>query len=158
MKTEQSLEQELASCRTMSLSVEEELRVSRRLETVVKLLEGLEKLPPPGRPCLIYQWDKRVELVELPAKGGGFTVGREKTDLLLKAPTVSRTHFRLRLDGDLVRIEDGGSKHGTKVNGERLVGRRCLCDGDLIQAGKQVLAFVFDKGEQDQAQSGAERI
>jgi hypothetical protein len=143
-KSDDKLEQELVSCTALSLRDESESRVYKRLEIIAELLSGLPRRPLPGQPCLLYQSNDRVELVDVPKKQGWFTVGREKGDLILKEATVSRVHFRLKCQGDGVNVEDCGSKHGTRVNGEKLVRPRRLCDGDLIQAGKQMVVFLLE--------------
>jgi hypothetical protein len=144
MKADDKLEQELVSCTAQSLFEDGESRVYRRLEIVAELLRDLKPRLLPDRPCLLYRWNDQIELVAMPAKPGWFTVGREQGDLILKEPTVSRMHFRLRWENGGVSIEDRGSRHHTRVNGEKLAGTRRLCDGDIIHAGRQLLVFLLD--------------
>jgi hypothetical protein len=55
---------------------------------------------------------------------------------------VSGVHAHLEQHGRQWVIEDDGlSRNGTFVNGERLRGQRTLRDGDLVQAGDTVIAF-----------------
>ncbi|MDX6637738.1 MAG: hypothetical protein QOJ01_1249 [Solirubrobacterales bacterium] len=55
---------------------------------------------------------------------------------------VSRLHAELeRRGGEWVVIDDGLSRNGTFVNGERVVGRRRLRDGDAIRFGETVTIF-----------------
>ena len=49
--------------------------------------------------------------------------------------SVSQVHARLRPEGDGWRIEDAGSKNGTRVNG-RTVEQCDLADGDVIECGR----------------------
>jgi FHA domain len=57
-------------------------------------------------------------------------------------PRVSGIHAYLERRGPRWVIEDDGlSRNGTFVNGERLAGQRTLRDGDLIQAGDTVIGF-----------------
>jgi hypothetical protein len=57
-------------------------------------------------------------------------------------PTVSSAHAALeRVGPDWSVVDDGLSRHGTFVNGERVTGRRRLVDGDLIFVGATTLAF-----------------
>ena len=64
------------------------------------------------------------------------TVGRgEGVDIPLHDPTVSRLHAELVRRGPFVYVVDLGlSRNGTRVNG-RPVGRRVLCDGDVLGFG-----------------------
>ena len=57
-------------------------------------------------------------------------------------PRVSGVHARLEQHGRQWVLEDDGlSRNGTFVNGERLRGQRTLKDGDLVQVGDTVMAF-----------------
>jgi FHA domain len=72
------------------------------------------------------------------------TVGRQPpADLLLDwDDQVSRQHARFEwLDGALELVDDGLSRNGTFVNGERLSGRRRLSDGDALQFGTTAMTF-----------------
>ncbi len=55
---------------------------------------------------------------------------------------VSRTHAQLeRIGGAWTVVDDGLSRNGSFVNGERLVGRRRLSDGDVLRLGRTALVF-----------------
>lgn len=55
---------------------------------------------------------------------------------------VSRVHAQLeRLGDDWTVGDDGLSRNGTFVNGERLVGRHRLSDGDVMRCGKTSIAY-----------------
>lgn len=57
-------------------------------------------------------------------------------------PRVSGVHAYLERRGPRWVIEDDGlSRNGTFVNGERLRGQRTLRDGDVIQAGDTLIGF-----------------
>jgi hypothetical protein len=57
-------------------------------------------------------------------------------------PRVSGVHAHLERRGPRWMIEDDGlSRNGTFVNGERLRGQRTLRDGDVIAAGDTVIGF-----------------
>jgi DNA-binding CsgD family transcriptional regulator len=64
------------------------------------------------------------------------TVGRgEGVDVRLSDPSVSRLHAELVRRGPYVYVTDLGlSTNGTRLNG-RPVGRRVLCDGDVLSFG-----------------------
>lgn len=77
-------------------------------------------------------------------RSGAVTLGRgEGCDLRLDAdPEVSRLHAQLeRLGEDWVISDDGLSRNGSFVNGDRVLGRRRLRDGDAIRCGSTVLRF-----------------
>jgi pSer/pThr/pTyr-binding forkhead associated (FHA) protein len=72
------------------------------------------------------------------------TVGRDdSTDVVLDFDSeVSRLHAELqRIGGDWVVADDGLSRNGSFVNGERVVGRRRLRDGDAIRFGSTLVIF-----------------
>jgi predicted component of type VI protein secretion system len=57
---------------------------------------------------------------------------------------VSRRHARFVRQNGSVFVEDLGSLTGTRVNGEKISGRRRLRDGDLVQIGDYDLAVLAD--------------
>jgi pSer/pThr/pTyr-binding forkhead associated (FHA) protein len=72
------------------------------------------------------------------------TLGRgEGCDVRLELdPEVSRVHAELqRLGDDWVVSDDGLSRNGSFVNGERVTGRRRLRDGDTLRCGATILHF-----------------
>ncbi|MDE3089106.1 MAG: protein kinase [Chloroflexota bacterium] len=54
---------------------------------------------------------------------------------------ISRQHLRLTQPGNQVWLEDAGSRNGTFVNGERILGRILLRPGNMIQVGNTMLRF-----------------
>ena len=88
--------------------------------------------------------DGSQRIVELEAAGGPVTVGRraDNTVPLGWDAEVSRVHAQLEPVGrDWVLVDDGLSRNGTFVNGERTAGRRRLRDGDRICFGETVVRF-----------------
>ena len=76
------------------------------------------------------------------------TIGRGVgSDLQLSWDSeVSRVHAQLeRLGGDWVLIDDGLSRNGTYVNGERLHTRYRLRDGDVILIGSTTMSYRADR-------------
>jgi hypothetical protein len=84
----------------------------------------------------------------LPFAAGELTVGRAAEGNRFRLPDrdVSRTHARFLLVNGVAFVEDLGSLTGTRVNGERITGRRRLRDGDLVEIGSYDLAVVPDDG------------
>lgn len=68
--------------------------------------------------------------------------------LCLPERNVSRRHARFVRANGAVFVEDLESANGTRVNGERLTGRRRIREGDLVQIGDYDLAI---EGSQDRA-------
>ncbi|MEU6830146.1 FHA domain-containing protein [Nocardia beijingensis] len=87
---------------------------------------------------------------EISLDGGAsrMTIGRSvAADIIVNSdPTVSRLHAILeRVGGCWVIVDDGLSKNGTFVNGERVGGRRKLGSGDTIRVGRSVFVFRADE-------------
>lgn len=96
-----------------------EVEPDERRQTVMPFLEVVSPGPLRGQRLVI----SRDELV----------VGRSPgSDVRLDDPRVSRTHARLRRDGDQVYVQDLGSTGGTKVNGSQIAGPHLLKSGDLV--------------------------
>jgi pSer/pThr/pTyr-binding forkhead associated (FHA) protein len=98
-----------------------------------------------GQPFLIYRdGENQQRIVTLGNEAERVTVGRgSATDIWLEWDTeVSRLHAELgRIGGDWTVSDDGLSRNGTHVNGERLAGRRRLHDGDVVRFGRTVAVF-----------------
>jgi predicted component of type VI protein secretion system len=72
--------------------------------------------------------------------------GTEGVTFRLADRNVSRRHARFLRQNGAVFVEDLGSLTGTRLNGERITGKRRLRDGDLVQIGDYDLA-VLAEGE-----------
>ncbi|WP_280269438.1 FHA domain-containing protein [Nocardia wallacei] len=95
----------------------------------------------------------RQELVLSPERER-VTIGRsQQADLTLSWDAeVSRLHASLEyLGAHWTIVDDGLSRNGTFVNGERLVGRRRLAPGDRIRVGTSLLSFHDFTGVADDA-------
>lgn len=87
---------------------------------------------------LVHHFERRAYPLRQPL----FTVGRDvDSDIVLREPTVSRTHARVLLDGDDVILESVGPT-GTRVNGEEILSPRKLEQGDQILIGTAKLTFT----------------
>jgi predicted component of type VI protein secretion system len=82
----------------------------------------------------------------VPFAGDSIVVGRgdEGVTFRLAERNVSRRHARFLLQSGAVFVEDLGSLTGTRVNGERISGKRRLRDGDLVQIGDYDLAVLAE--------------
>jgi DNA-binding response OmpR family regulator len=75
------------------------------------------------------------------------TIGRwEDNDVVVDDRWISRTHARVRREGDQYVIEDLDSKNGTFVNGRRIAGPVVLADGDEIQVTPLITLTFVDYG------------
>ncbi|MGZ4270343.1 MAG: FHA domain-containing protein [Solirubrobacteraceae bacterium] len=102
-----------------------------------------------GRPYLMLRDAEGVQqIVTLPEGWQPTIVGRGPScDLCLSwDEKVSRVHAQLEHLGDDWIVEDDGlSRNGTSVNGERLAGRHRLLDGDVLRFGRTEVAFRAPK-------------
>ncbi|HYH95956.1 FHA domain-containing protein [Hyalangium sp.] len=72
---------------------------------------------------------------------GTTSLGRaDENDIVLGGDLVSRKHACLHVDGDLLRIEDLGSRNGSRINGLPLQGSRDLAPGDIVILGENTLS------------------
>jgi pSer/pThr/pTyr-binding forkhead associated (FHA) protein len=78
----------------------------------------------------------------LKVPGPKFFIGRaEDCHLRPGSDLVSRHHCVLMIDGTVVVVRDFGSKNGTLINGERIIGEAVLNNGDHLKVGP--LEFEF---------------
>jgi hypothetical protein len=95
-----------------------------------------------GEPFLLYRDGGGTQIIL--TLTGPVTVGRRsERDVALAWDTeVSRLHAQLEPVGsDWIVVDDGLSRNGTYVNGERVNGRRRLKDGDRIVFGETPVTF-----------------
>ena len=102
-------------------------------------------VPSKAIPYLTYHGrDGAHESVHLTEDRSELTIGRRQgNDVALPwDATVSRVHARLQLIGEAWTFSDEGlSRNGSYVNGQRVSGRRRLHDGDSIRVGNTVLTY-----------------
>lgn len=98
-----------------------------------------------GMPFLVYRDGEGAQLIyTLADEVERITIGRtEATDVSLQWDTeVSRLHAELeRVGRDWTVADDGFSRNGTHLNGERVVGRRRLRDGDILRIGRTSVLY-----------------
>jgi pSer/pThr/pTyr-binding forkhead associated (FHA) protein len=94
---------------------------------------------PLATPTLIVRYGNTPHR-ERPLEGDLIVVGRGRgCDLALSGPDIAEIHCILSRGPQGWKIRDGGSRTGTRVNGQ-VVKEAPLADGDLLQIG----AFLFE--------------
>lgn len=91
-----------------------------------------------GQPFLLHRDGDGAQRITALAGSERVTVGRgEGTDVRLEWDSeVSRVHAELECVGGAWTVSDDGlSRNGSFVNGERIAGRRRLRDGDVLRFG-----------------------
>ena len=98
-----------------------------------------------GLPFLVYSDGAGAQrILELGGAPERITVGRSPSAAvpLHWDADVSRVHAELQRVGDVWTLADDGlSRNGTFVNGDRVHGRRRLADGDRVRCGRTVLVY-----------------
>ena len=105
-----------------------------------------------GSPFLLYRdAGGNQHILVLEEAGDEVTIGRRPSNPVGLAwdTNVSRVHAQLECVGDAWTVSDDGlSRNGTFVNGDRLAGRRRLIDGDVMRCGDTMIAFCDpERGE-----------
>ena len=116
-----------------------------------------------GRPFILFRDGLGSQrIVALPEDRSTVTVGRlpENTIAFDWDTEVSRVHAQLEcVAGQWTIVDDGLSRNGSWVNGERLTSRRRLRDGDALRFGNTVAAYVQPgERESDATASGVESV
>jgi pSer/pThr/pTyr-binding forkhead associated (FHA) protein len=106
-----------------------------------------------GEPFLVYRDGAGAQAIVALDELQRLTIGRRPGNevALPWDEEVSRVHAALeRVGDDWVVVDDGLSRNGTWINGERVSGRRRLRDGDVICVGATALAFVAPDGSRSE--------
>ncbi|NQT18475.1 MAG: PEGA domain-containing protein [Planctomycetes bacterium] len=91
-------------------------------------------------------------------EGQEVSIGRGTgSDIMLTDYQVSRVHCTVRWDRDGIRIEDHGTRNGTRVNSKPITGSRTLKDGDVIGIGKCSIRLITLGPEGVAARGGTSR-
>jgi pSer/pThr/pTyr-binding forkhead associated (FHA) protein len=103
-----------------------------------------------GRPFLVYVDDAGAQrIAEL--DGERLTLGRDDAcDVALPWDgEASRVHaFLERAHEEWSVVDDGRSRNGSFVNGERISGRRRLRDGDVLRVGRTLIVYRAPAGSE----------
>lgn len=97
-----------------------------------------------GAPFIIWRDASGTLCIRELSDTATITIGRRSSnDVALTGDgEVSRLHARLELLGEeWTLVDDGLSRNGTFVNGERLSRRRRLADGDALRLGSTSIVF-----------------
>lgn len=97
-----------------------------------------------ARPFLVWRGADRELRIRQLGDREQYTIGRSGScDIPLDGDgEVSRLHALLQQAGDQwTLVDDGLSRNGTFVNGQRLGSRRRLADGDLMRFGESVVGY-----------------
>lgn len=104
-----------------------------------------------GRPFLVLRdVDGGQRIIELDEARGRLSIGRaHQNEVDLSWDTeVSRLHAELEaIGGEWTVSDDGLSRNGTFVNGQRVSGRHRLRDGDVLRVGQTLLAYRRPEAE-----------
>jgi pSer/pThr/pTyr-binding forkhead associated (FHA) protein len=139
----------------------EESPIAPHSSSPAQLKERIEAAAK-GTPFLVYRDGGGNQCVlDLADAPDSLSVGRAPANLLQLAWDlgVSRVHAELERMGEEWTIADDGlSKNGTFVNGERLGGRRRLRDGDAIRFSKTVVVFCAPAHGESRVTNDAEDL
>ena len=97
-----------------------------------------------GEPFVVYREATGSQCIVPLEAGRQFMIGRRaEAEIRLDWDArVSGLHAELRrLGSQWLVVDDGLSRNGTYLNGERVVGRRRLRDGDQLRVGRTALVF-----------------
>ena len=85
--------------------------------------------------------ERSSRVIDLP-DGVDVTFGRSRgATVHVDNEKISRMHARIRRTGDVIEVEDLGSRNGTRVNNDKIEGVRRLESGDEVSIGP-ILAIV----------------
>ena len=90
-----------------------------------------------------------VEVVSGPSQGTTYELAKDRVligrspdcDIALRVPEMSRYHAQFIRTDDGYSLEDLGTSNGSYINGQRVVDRVPLQDGDRIHAGAVILVY-----------------
>lgn len=95
-----------------------------------------------GFPFLVWRDREGIQCFFVLGADQRLTIGRRAScQVVLDDDVVSRVHAALEpIAGDWALLDEGISRNGTFVNGERIVSRR-LADGDRLRFGKTEMTY-----------------
>lgn len=101
-----------------------------------------------GRPFLVYRDGENRQAIVLLERDRMAVGRRVECDVPLPWDSeVSRLHAELEcVGGEWTVADDGLSRNGSFVNGQRIGGRHRLRDGDVIRVGRTTIVFRLPEG------------
>jgi pSer/pThr/pTyr-binding forkhead associated (FHA) protein len=100
---------------------------------------------PPAADTIVWRLIWHGQSIDVSA--GQSVMGRDRgCAICIDADSVSRHHARLNVMGHQVSIEDLGSKNGTWLAGERIVGITPLADGVSFRLGSETVRLETAPG------------
>jgi FHA domain len=113
-----------------------------------------------GVPFIVLRDERdRQQIVELTPARSPLMVGRQPaSDIALTwDDEVSRAHAAIECIGDVwTLVDDGRSRNGSFVNGQRVHGRRALRDGDVLAVGRTMLTYVAPEAQGEERTAPAQ--
>lgn len=131
--------------------------LGRHTASASELKERLE-VERLGKPFLVYRDGAGSQRIVTLEGDEPVTAGRaEATEVRLDWDSeVSRVHARLEpVAEDWTVVDDGLSRNGSYVNGERVTTRRRLRDGDVLRLGQTAIGFCAPTQAEISATSAA---
>lgn len=117
----------------------------RDLERSILAQVNLSNMQRHARPFVLYHdGGGKQHIVELDAARSPLTIGRRSSNDISLAwdQEVSRVHAHLeRGSGGWDLVDEGRSRNGSYVNGERVENRHPLCDADMVRLGTTMLLY-----------------
>ena len=105
--------------------------------TATNLAEKLVDVGPRrDRPCLTVLTGTSTGTIYKLAQGSHVIGRKENTELRITDDGISRSHAKVRCEGDLVFVEDMGSRNGAYM---RIKAERELDHGDYVFIGRKLL-------------------
>ena len=75
---------------------------------------------------------------------GEYLIGRDPTcPIVVPAEEISRRHARLIITPDALEIEDSGSRYGTFIDGQQIVGRRRFTGEQKLEVGRTLIELIL---------------
>lgn len=100
----------------------------------------------PRAVLVVYGLDATTRVIEVP-DGAQLTFGRSRNATVhVESERVSRIHARVTRRGDVLAVEDAGSRNGTWVNGAAITGAHVLASGDEIVVGRRRSSSASRRG------------
>jgi pSer/pThr/pTyr-binding forkhead associated (FHA) protein len=89
--------------------------------------------------------DEEGKTTVVPVALNEITIGRKDGNIIrLTDRNISRFHAKFTISGSEVIVEDLDSYNGIKINGDKIIGRSVIKEGDLVEVGNYRLRLKSD--------------